>query len=162
MLTRFAQKPCVAESTAQQSSPVSPSVACHVVVRSGRAHAGDVANSVSAVGWSDGSDKCGGIPNGPVETSSLIRTLVALSSLIDWRRLLTVVKPDTLVRWHRKGFQLLWRWRSTPRGRPRLPVDVQELIAEIAAANHTWGEEPNASELLLKLGICVSPRTVRR
>jgi len=39
--------------------------------------------------------------------------LVALSWLIDWRRILTVVKPDTLIRWHRKGFQLFWRWKST-------------------------------------------------
>ena len=38
--------------------------------------------------------------------------LVALSWLIDWRRLLTVVKPDTLVRWHRQGFRLFWRWKS--------------------------------------------------
>src|SRR6266702_1313688 len=49
--------------------------------------------------------------------------LVALSSLIEWRRLLTIVKPDTLVRWHRKGFQLFWRWKSR-RGRPRLPADL--------------------------------------
>ena len=39
--------------------------------------------------------------------------LVALSWLIDWRRILTVVKPDTLIRWHRKGFQLFWRWKPT-------------------------------------------------
>ena len=37
--------------------------------------------------------------------------LVALSWLIDWRRVLTVVKPDTLVRWHRQGFRLFWRWK---------------------------------------------------
>jgi hypothetical protein len=49
-----------------------------------------------------------------------------------------------------------------PRGRPRLPADLQRLIAEMAAANRTWGEERLASELLLKLGIRVSPRTVRR
>src|SRR6266851_10325183 len=88
--------------------------------------------------------------------------LVALSCLIDWRRILTVVKPDTLIRRHRKGFQLFWRWKSVPRGRPRLPADLQRLIAEMAAANRTWGEERIASELLLKLGIRVSPRTVRR
>src|SRR5881409_1712081 len=45
--------------------------------------------------------------------------LVALSWLIDWRRILMVVKPDTLIRWHRKGFQLFWRWKSRPCGRPR-------------------------------------------
>src|SRR2546422_1992348 len=89
-------------------------------------------------------------------------TLVVLSRLIDWRRLLTVVKPETLIRWHRRGFQLFWRWKSMPRGRPRVPADLQQLIADMAAANRTWGEERIASELLLKLGIRVSPRTVRR
>src|SRR6266851_7609480 len=64
--------------------------------------------------------------------------LVALSWLIDWRRILTVVKPATLIRWHRKGFQLFWRWKSRPRGRPRLPADLQRLIAAMAAANRTW------------------------
>jgi len=88
--------------------------------------------------------------------------LVALSRLIDWRRLLTVVKPETLIRWHRRGFRLFWRWKSMPRGRPRLPADLRHLIADMAAANRTWGEERIASELLLKLGIRVSPRTVRR
>jgi putative transposase len=61
--------------------------------------------------------------------------LVALSWLVDWRRVLTVVKPDTLVRWHRKGFQLFWRWKSRRRGRPRLPADLRRLIGEMAAAN---------------------------
>jgi hypothetical protein len=64
-------------------------------------------------------------------------TLVVLSWLIDWRRVLTVVKPNTLIRWHRKGFQLFWRWKSTPRGRPRLPADLRHLIAEMASANRT-------------------------
>src|SRR5262245_1232508 len=88
--------------------------------------------------------------------------LVALSRLIEWRRILTIVKPDTLIRWHRKGFQLFWRWKSRPRGRPRVPGDLQQLIAEIATANHTWGEERITAELLVRLGIRVSPRTVRR
>src|SRR5262247_360990 len=85
-----------------------------------------------------------------------------LSRLIEWRRILTIVKPDTLIRWHRKGFRLFWRWRSRPRGRPRVPADLQALIAGMAVANHTWGEERIAAELLVKLGIRVSPRTVRR
>ena len=80
-------------------------------------------------------------------------TLVALSWFIDWRRVLTVVKPDTLIRWHRQGFQLLWRWKSRPRGRPRLPEDLRRLISEMASANRTWGEKRIASELLVKLGI---------
>jgi putative transposase len=88
--------------------------------------------------------------------------LLALSRLVDWRQLLTVVKPETLIRWHRKGFRLFWRWKSMPRGRPPLPAHVRRLIADMAGANRTWGEERIASELLVKLGIRVSPRTVRR
>lgn len=89
-------------------------------------------------------------------------TMVALSRMVDWRRLLTVVKPETLLRWHRRGFRLWWRWKSRAPGRPRIPADVQQLIATMATANRTWGEERIAAELLVKLGIRVSPRTVRR
>jgi putative transposase len=88
--------------------------------------------------------------------------LVLLSRLIDWRAVLTIVKPDTLIRWHRKGFRLFWRWKSTAPGRPPLPPDVQQLIAAMARADVTWGEERIAAELRLKLGLTVSPRTVRR
>jgi putative transposase len=88
--------------------------------------------------------------------------LIALSWLVDWRRLLTIVRPDTLLRWHRTGFRLFWRWKSKPRGRPRVPADLRRLIWHMAVANRTWGEERIAAELLLKLGIRVSPRTVRR
>jgi putative transposase len=89
-------------------------------------------------------------------------TLVVLARFIDWRSLLTIVQPDTLVRWHRHAFRLFWRWKSRPRGRPRIPPELQLLIAEMARANRTWGEERIAAELLLKLGISISPRTVRR
>jgi len=89
-------------------------------------------------------------------------TLVALSRLVDWRRLLVIVKPDTLIRWHRKGFRLFWRWKSRASGRPRIPASLQHLIVEMTTANRTWGEERIAAELLVKLGIHVSPRTVRR
>ena len=89
-------------------------------------------------------------------------TLVVLAHLIEWRRILTIVQPDTLVRWHRHAVRLVWRWTSRPRGRPRIPVDLQRLIAEMARTNRTWGEERIAAELLVKLGISLSPRTVRR
>jgi putative transposase len=95
-------------------------------------------------------------------TDAIRLTLVALSGVIEWRHVLTIVKPETLIRWHRKGFRLFWRCKSKPRGRPRVPADLQRLIAEMATANCTWGEERIASELLVKLGIRVSPRTVRR
>jgi hypothetical protein len=65
-------------------------------------------------------------------------TLVVLSHLIDWRAVLTIVRPDTLIRWHRKGFRLFWRLKSRAPGRPPLPLDVQHLIAAMARANVTW------------------------
>jgi putative transposase len=64
-------------------------------------------------------------------------TLVLLSKLFAWREALTIVKPDTLIRWHRKGFRLFWQWKSKPRGRPRIPPNLQRLIAEMAGGNPT-------------------------
>jgi putative transposase len=87
--------------------------------------------------------------------------LVLLSRVLDWRSMLMVVKPETLIRWHRQGWRLFWRCKSRP-GRPRIPVDLRRLIITMARANPTWGEERIASELLLKLGLAVSPRTVGR
>jgi hypothetical protein len=88
--------------------------------------------------------------------------LAGLSRVLEWRQLLVIVKPETLIRWHRKGFRLFWRWKARAPGRPAIPVEVQRLIATMAASNRTWGEERIANELLLKLSIRVSPRTVRR
>jgi putative transposase len=87
--------------------------------------------------------------------------LVLLSRLLDWRSMLTVVKPDTLIRRHRQGWRLFWRWKSRP-GRPPVPVDLRRLIVTMARANPTWREERIADELLLKLGLAVSARTVGR
>ncbi|MEN8108966.1 MAG: helix-turn-helix domain-containing protein [Pseudomonadota bacterium] len=87
--------------------------------------------------------------------------LVLLSRLFNWRDALVVVQPRTLVRWHRQGFRLFWRWKSRP-GRPPIPVELRQLIREMALSNPSWGEERIANELLLKLGIRVSPRTVRK
>ena len=85
--------------------------------------------------------------------------LVLLSRLFDWKETLVVVQPQTLVRWHRTGFRLFWRWKSRP-GRPPIPIELRQLIREMALSNLSWGEERIANELLLKLGIRVSPRTV--
>jgi hypothetical protein len=87
---------------------------------------------------------------------------VFLSKLFDWKNALVIVKPETLIHWHRKGFRLFWRWKSKRRGRPRLSIEIQKLILKMAEENITWGEERIAAELLLKTGIRVSPRTVRR
>ncbi len=85
--------------------------------------------------------------------------LVLLSRLFNWRDALVVVQPRTLVRWHRQGFRLFWCWKLRP-GRPLIPVEPRHLIREMAMSNPSWGEERIANELLLKLGIRVSPRTV--
>jgi hypothetical protein len=87
--------------------------------------------------------------------------LVWLSRCFDWRQALCVVQPETFLRWHRQGFRLFWRWKSR-RGRPRIPADLQALIRQIARDNPTWGQERIANELRLKLGLRVSPRTVRK
>ena len=87
--------------------------------------------------------------------------LVLWSGLCDWKHALVVVKPDTLIGWHRKSFGLFWRCKSRP-GRPPLRREVRELIARMARENPTWGQMRVAAELWLKLDILVSPRTVRK
>ena len=87
-------------------------------------------------------------------------SLLLWSRWFDWRNILIVVKPETLIGWHRRAFQIFWRWKSHG-GRPRLPKNLRALIAQMAWENPTWGEARVASELALKLGVRVSPRTVR-
>jgi len=73
-----------------------------------------------------------------------------------------IVQSETFLRWHRQAFRMFWRWKSRNKGRPPLPKNLQELIRKMARENPIWGEEHIANELLLKLGIRVSPRTVRK
>src|SRR5271157_1977685 len=88
-------------------------------------------------------------------------SLVLWPRLFDWKEALMVVTPGTFVRWHRRGFKRYWRWKSRG-GRPALPKDIRQIIARMVRENITWGEERVADELSLKLGILVSPRTVRK
>src|SRR5919199_5006376 len=94
-------------------------------------------------------------------TDTIRIALVWLSRGFDWRPVLGIVKPETFIGGHRQGFRLFWRWKSKP-GRPALPMDVKALIRRMALENPTWGQERIANELLLKLGLRVSPRTVRK
>jgi putative transposase len=58
----------------------------------------------------------------------------------EWRRHLVLVKPNTVVRWHRQGWRLFWRWQSRTRlGRPHLSAEVRELIATMSRENVLWG-----------------------
>jgi transposase InsO family protein len=66
---------------------------------------------------------------------------------------LAIVKPDTIVRWHRAGFRSYWRWKSRPGGgRPTVPLEIRKLIRKISIANPLWGA-PRIHGELLKLGI---------
>src|SRR5437016_8372469 len=87
-------------------------------------------------------------------------SLILWSRLCDWKEALVIVKPETLIGWHRKGFKLFWKWKSQA-GRPRIPENIRKLIVQMAQENPTWGQARVAAELSVKLGICVSPRTVR-
>jgi transposase InsO family protein len=75
---------------------------------------------------------------------------------------LKIIRPETLMRWHRAGFQAYWRWKSRPRGgRPRTPADIRRLIREMSVANPLWGA-PRIHGELLKLGIDVGQTTVAK
>ena len=57
-----------------------------------------------------------------------------------WRAALVIVKPETVIAWHRRGFRLFWAWRSRRRlGRPTVPPDVRILIRTMSEANPLWG-----------------------
>ena len=88
-------------------------------------------------------------------------TLILLSRWFNWRRALTVVRPRTFIIWQRKRYQLFWG-RKCRAGRPRIPPDLQRLIRTTARENPSWGQERIANELLVKLGLRVSPRTIQK
>ena len=88
-------------------------------------------------------------------------SLALLSRFCNWRDVLVVVRPETLIRWHRAGWRLFWRLKSRP-GRPPIAREIQDLIRRMAKENPSWSEERIANELQLKLGIGVSPRTVNK
>src|SRR3979411_444085 len=74
----------------------------------------------------------------------------------------TIVQPETVIRWHRSGFRLYWRWKSRSRGgRPKLPIEIRRLIREMSLANRLWGG-PRIHGELLKLGIEVAQSTVAK
>ncbi len=90
--------------------------------------------------------------------------LVALASCLPSSRdAVLLVKPSTILRWHRAGFRLVWKRRSRPRkgSEPRISQQAIELIRRMAKENKTWGAERIRGELL-KLGIRVSKRTIQR
>jgi transposase InsO family protein len=75
---------------------------------------------------------------------------------------IAIVQPETIMRWHRAGFRLYWRWKSRSRGgRPKVPTEIRRLIREMSLANRLWGA-PRIHGELLKLGIEVAQSTVAK
>src|SRR4030088_857941 len=74
----------------------------------------------------------------------------------------TIVRPETLVRWHRAGFRRYWRWKSNSRGgRPRIEMELRALIRQMSTENQLWGA-PRIHGELLKLGFSIAQSTVAK
>ena len=73
-------------------------------------------------------------------------SLALFSRLFDWRDAVVIVRPSTVVRWHRWGWRIFWRLKC--RGRPRIPPELRSLIRRMAAENPLWGEERNGGQPL--------------
>src|SRR5215468_2314315 len=89
--------------------------------------------------------------------------LVLLASMVrTWKQVLFLVQPETLLRWHRQGFQLFWKYKSrASSSRPKLSAETVALIKEMAKDNQLWGAERIRGELL-KLGLRVCKRTIQK
>src|SRR5476651_2204103 len=75
-------------------------------------------------------------------------------------QVLTIIRPETLVRWHRAGFRCYWRWKSRPRGgRPQIETKLRALIWRMSVENPLWGA-PRIHGELLKLGFRSEERRV--
>ena len=90
---------------------------------------------------------------------------VGLSKLWQkWSTTLVIVKPETVIHWHRQGFKLYWRWKSRPKrlGRPTIPREHIEFIRRMSADNPSWGEDKINEELRVKFGVSHSTSTIRK
>src|SRR6185369_3311820 len=77
-------------------------------------------------------------------------------------QVLTIIQPETLVRWHRAGFRRYWRWKSRPLGgRPRIDTELRALIRQMSTENQLWGA-PRIHGELLKLGFSVAQSSVAK
>ena len=95
------------------------------------------------------------------KTDRLILVLLARASRA-WKQALFIVQPETLLRWHRQGFKLYWKYKSRAAStKPKISAETVALIKEMASNNHLWGAERIRGELL-KLGLRVSKRTIQK
>ncbi len=89
--------------------------------------------------------------------------LVLLAWIVrTWKQALFIVQPETLLRWHRQGFKLYWKYKSrAPSTQPKISDETVALIKEMASNNRLWGAERIRGELL-KLGLHVCKRTIQK
>jgi putative transposase len=91
-----------------------------------------------------------------------VRIVLLASRLPHWKVALLIVKPETVLRWHRQGFRLFWKRKSrTTAHEPKIPAETITLIKAMAADNRLWGADRIQGELL-KLHITVAKRTIQR
>ena len=78
-----------------------------------------------------------------------------------WKQAVVLVEPETILRWHRYGFKLFWKYKSRPKSKPRISQNTVALIRKMASENPLWGAERIRGELL-KLGISHAKQTIQR
>jgi len=101
-------------------------------------------------------------PRPPLSRLDRLFWIALQDSWARWKDVLVIVKPETVIGWHRAGFRLYWRWRSRPQGgRPQITEEIRVLIRRLAQENPDWGA-PKIHGELQKLGFVVSERTVAR
>jgi HTH-like domain len=90
--------------------------------------------------------------------------VLACRWFVGWRTSVLIVKPETVLRWHRHGWRTYWRWRSSGKGkagRRQIAPELRALIRRMAIENRLWGQRRIQAELT-RLGFKVSARTVAK
>lgn len=101
-------------------------------------------------------------PRPPLRWSDRLFWIMLRRFWSGWKDVLVIVRPDTVVAWHRAGFRWYWRWKACPlRGRPQITPEIRDLIRRLAEDNADWGA-PKIHGELRKLGFEVPERTVAR
>jgi putative transposase len=98
-----------------------------------------------------------------LRTADRLLWVILLQVWAQWGSALVIVKPATVIAWHRQGFRLYWRWKSRAgkTGRPCLSREIRNLIRQMSSANPLW-RAPRIHGELLKLGIQISQATVAK
>jgi hypothetical protein len=114
--------------------------------------------------YATSSRSCSEIPKRPqLKNRDRLLWIILASIWSDWRMPLTLVQPETVIGWHRKGLRYYWRWKSRAWriGRPKVPVDVRRLIREMSQENPLW-RAPRIHGELTKPGIEISQASLSK